>query len=63
MGRPRKLTDQQREEIVDMVVKDRHTAADAARLSRVSPTTVSRTLAEARAGKTDPIRRALAPAT
>jgi DNA invertase Pin-like site-specific DNA recombinase len=48
LGRPPKLTKQQRAEIVDMVVAGRHTGADAARLFRVSPTTVSRVVAPAR---------------
>lgn len=48
LGRPPKLTKQQRTEIIDMVVAGRHTGADAARLFRVSPTTVSRIVAPAR---------------
>ena len=48
LGRPPKLTKQQRAEIVDMVVAGRHTGADAARLFKVSPTTVSRVVAPAR---------------
>ena len=48
LGRPPKLTRQQRTEIVDMVVAGRHTGADAARLFHVSPTTVSRIVAPAK---------------
>ncbi len=48
LGRPPKLTKQQRDEIVDMVVEGRHTGADAARLFQVSTTTVSRVVAPAR---------------
>jgi DNA invertase Pin-like site-specific DNA recombinase len=48
LGRPPKLTKQQRAEIVNMVVAGRHTGADAARLFRVSPTTVSRVVTPAR---------------
>lgn len=48
LGRPPKLTAQQRAEIIDMVVAGRHTGADAARLFRVSPTTVSRVVGPAK---------------
>jgi DNA invertase Pin-like site-specific DNA recombinase len=59
LGRPPKLTRQQRAEIVDMVVAGRHTGADAARLFRVSPTTVSRVVGPAKrvAGAMDNARR------
>src|SRR5713226_8551260 len=46
-GRPPKLTAQQRAEIRKMVSKGRKTAADAARLFKVHPATVSRLLARA----------------
>jgi DNA invertase Pin-like site-specific DNA recombinase len=48
LGRPPKLSRQQRTEVVDMVISGRHTSADAARLFRVSPTTVSRVVSEVR---------------
>ncbi|HYP13729.1 MAG TPA: recombinase family protein [Bryobacteraceae bacterium] len=44
-GRPPKLTPQQQSEIRKMVSKGRKTAADAARLFKVHPATVSRLLA------------------
>jgi DNA invertase Pin-like site-specific DNA recombinase len=47
-GRPPKLSPQQRAEIVKMVSKADKTGADAARLFKVHPATVSRLLAEAR---------------
>src|SRR5881394_2723795 len=46
-GRPPKLTLQQQSEIRKMVSKGRKTAADAARLFRIHPATVSRLLARA----------------
>jgi DNA invertase Pin-like site-specific DNA recombinase len=46
-GRPSKLTAQQKSEIRKMVSKGRKTAADAARLFKVHPATVSRLLARA----------------
>lgn len=49
-GRRPKLTSQQRSEIVQAVSKGKKTAADAARLFNVHPATISRLLAEARAG-------------
>ena len=48
-GRPPKLTPQQQSEIRKMVSKGRKTAADAARLFKVHPATVSRLLSQARA--------------
>ncbi len=48
-GRRPKLTDQQRAEIARMVSNGNKTAADAARLFRVHPATVSRLLSQARA--------------
>jgi len=44
-GRPPKLSPQQQAEIVRMVSKGRKTAADAARLFKIHPATVSRLLA------------------
>ena len=44
-GRPPKLSPQQQVEIVRMVSKGRKTAADAARLFKIHPATVSRLLA------------------
>ena len=44
-GRPPKLSPQQQAEIVRMVAKGRKTAADAARLFKIHPATVSRLLA------------------
>jgi len=44
-GRPTKLSPQQQAEIVRMVSKGRKTAADAARLFKIHPATVSRLLA------------------
>jgi DNA invertase Pin-like site-specific DNA recombinase len=49
-GRRPKLRPQQQEEIVAMVSKGKKTAADAGRLFNVHPATVSRLLANARAG-------------
>src|SRR5215831_14801849 len=46
-GRPPKLTAQQQSEIRKMVSKGRKTAADAARLFKVHPATVSRLMARA----------------
>jgi DNA invertase Pin-like site-specific DNA recombinase len=43
-GRPPKLTPQQQSEIRKMVSKGRKTAADAARLFKVHPATISRLL-------------------
>lgn len=45
-GRPAKLTAQQQSEIRKMVSKGRKTAADAARLFKVHPATISRLLAQ-----------------
>src|SRR6185437_10707300 len=47
-GRPPKLTLQQQSEIRNMVSKGRKTAADAARLFKIHPATVSRLLSQAR---------------
>ncbi|MBS1876517.1 MAG: recombinase family protein [Acidobacteria bacterium] len=44
-GRPPKLSPQQQAEIIRMVSKGRKTAADAARLFKIHPSTVSRLLA------------------
>jgi DNA invertase Pin-like site-specific DNA recombinase len=49
-GRPPKLTPPQQNEIVRMVTRGDKTAAQAARLFRVHPATVSRLLAQVRAG-------------
>jgi len=49
-GRPRKLNNQQQDEIVQMVSKGTRSAAEAARLFRVHPATVSRLLARAQVG-------------
>jgi DNA invertase Pin-like site-specific DNA recombinase len=49
-GRPPKLNNQQQTEIVQMVSKGTRTAAEAARLFRVHPATVSRLLARAQVG-------------
>jgi transposase-like protein len=48
LGRPRKLNDEQRREIVQMVSSGRKIAAEAARLFRVSSATVSRIVTTAR---------------
>jgi DNA invertase Pin-like site-specific DNA recombinase len=48
-GRPPKLTAQQQSEIRTMVLKGNKTAADAARLFKIHPATVSRLLARAHA--------------
>lgn len=45
-GRKRKLTPQQRREVVQMVSSGIRTAADVARLFRVHPTTISRLIAK-----------------
>jgi DNA invertase Pin-like site-specific DNA recombinase len=50
-GRPPKLGNEQRDEIVRMVCRGTRTAAEAARLFRVHPATVSRLLARARVGE------------
>jgi DNA invertase Pin-like site-specific DNA recombinase len=50
-GRRPKLTDQQRAEIARMVSNGNKTAADAARLFKVHPATISRLLAHARASE------------
>jgi DNA invertase Pin-like site-specific DNA recombinase len=50
-GRPPKLNNQQQTEIVQMVSKGTRTAAEAARLFRVHPATVSRLLARAQVGE------------
>ena len=47
-GRPPKLTQEQRQDIVDNVVSGRKTGADMARLYRISEATVSRITAQAR---------------
>ena len=47
-GRPSKLTPQQQSEIRNMVSRGRKTAADAARLFKIHPATVSRLLSQAR---------------
>jgi hypothetical protein len=47
-GRRSKSTDDQRAEIVHMVVTGTKTAADAARLFRVHPATISRLIAQRR---------------
>jgi DNA invertase Pin-like site-specific DNA recombinase len=60
IGRTRKLSDQQREELIDMVLQERHTAADVARLFNVSPTTISRILAGLKSAKE--LRRLPVPA-
>jgi DNA invertase Pin-like site-specific DNA recombinase len=52
-GRRRKLSTAQRREIVESVVSGRRTAADMARLYGVSQPTVSRIVADARAGRMD----------
>jgi DNA invertase Pin-like site-specific DNA recombinase len=51
-GRPSKLSPQQQAEIVRMVLKGRKTAADAARLFKIHPATVSRLLARSPRSKT-----------
>ena len=51
-GRPPKLSSAQQAEIVRMVFKGRKTAADAARLFKVHPATISRLLARAPRSKT-----------
>jgi len=48
LGRPRKLTREQRKEIIAMVSSGRKIAAETGRLFRVSGATVSRILADAR---------------
>ena len=52
-GRPPKLSPQQQAEIVRMVSKGRKTAADAARLFKIHPATVSRLLARSPRSKAD----------
>jgi DNA invertase Pin-like site-specific DNA recombinase len=49
-GRKPKLTPQQEKEVVAMVSSGQKTGADAARLFRVHPATVTRVMAKARAG-------------
>jgi DNA invertase Pin-like site-specific DNA recombinase len=46
-GRPPKLDSHQKKEIVDMVRSGKKTAADAARLFKIHPATISRILRQA----------------
>jgi DNA invertase Pin-like site-specific DNA recombinase len=55
-GRRPKLSPQQQTEIRKMVLKGDKTAADAARLFKIHPATVSRLLAKARVDKIAPSR-------
>jgi DNA invertase Pin-like site-specific DNA recombinase len=53
-GRRPKLSPQQQKEVIDLVQSGRKTAADAARLFRVHPSTVARLLARAGQGEPPP---------
>ena len=57
LGRPRKLAREQRKEIIAMVSSGRKIAAETGRLFRVSGTTLSGILAEARQSETAEDRR------
>jgi DNA invertase Pin-like site-specific DNA recombinase len=54
IGRPRKLNDEQRKEVVEMVSSGRKIAAETSRLFRISAATVNRIPAEARQARQGP---------